>query len=262
MLTYFNDLAAVAIFGVAFARTVMPALRVIFTPLNGVQMPMFARIRAEDNPVKQAEAYETLSRFLCLWLIPAAVALAVLARPLITLVFQARYVDAAATASVLAIFLFAESLFSPAQIVLLVNDRYRAVLTSRALALISIPLLFLAIPFLGSVGAAFAIGIARVSAQLLSTFIAGRDYHLHFPASFFARMVLISLGMGAVMLIPLNLIGSATPFDSILKLVLSFALGGVTFLALFKLLGGLEDRDKQRILTLPIPFKKTVVNWL
>lgn len=262
MLTYMGDLTGVALFGVAFGRIVMPALRVIFTPLSGVQMPMFARIKAENNPAKQAEAYQTLVRFLCLWLIPASIGLAVLARPLIVLFFQARYVDAAAAASVLAIFLFAESLFSPAQIVLLVNDRYRQVLLSRALALLSIPFLFLAIPSFGAVGAAFAIGIARLAAQLLSTWIAGREYQLRFPTGFFARILGISLVMGAVMLIPLALIGSATPFDTILKLALAAAAGLVTFAVLFKLVGGLQDRDKQRILTLPIPFKQTVVNWL
>lgn len=262
MLTYMDDLTGVALFGVAFGRIVMPALRVIFTPLSGVQMPMFARIKAENNPAKQAEAYQTLVRFLCLWLIPASIGLAVLARPLIVLFFQARYIDAAAAASVLAILLFAESLFSPAQIVLLVNDRYRQVLVSRALALLSIPFLFLAIPVFGAVGAAFAIGIARLAAQLLSTWIAGREYQLRFPTGFFARILGISLIMGAVMLIPLALIGSATPFDTILKIALAFSAGLVTFAVLFKLLGGLQDRDKQRILTLPIPFKRTVVNWL
>lgn len=262
MLTYMGDLTGVALFGVAFGRIVMPALRVIFTPLSGVQMPMFSRIRAENNPARQQEAYQTLVRFLCLWLIPASIALAVLARPLIVLFFQARYADAAAAASVLAIFLFAESLFSPAQIVLLVNDRYRLVLFSRALALLSIPFLFLAIPQYGAVGAAFAIGIARLAAQLASTWLAGREYQLRFPTAFFARILFIALGMGAVMLIPLALIGSATPFETILKLVLSTTAGLVTFAILFKLLGGLEERDKQRILTLPIPFKQTVVNWL
>lgn len=262
VLTYMKDEAGWVLFGIAFGRVVMPALRVIFTPLSGVQMPMFARIRAENNPAKQAEAYQTLVRFLCLWLIPASIGLAVLARPLIILFFQARYADAASAAAVLAIFLFAESLFSPAQIVLLVNDRYRLVLYSRALALLSIPLLFLAIPRFSAVGAAFAIGIARLAAQLTSTWLAGREYQLQFPTAFFARILLISLGMGFVMLIPLVLIGSATPFENILKIILSSAVGVTTFALLFKLVGGLEERDKQRILTLPIPFKHTVVNWL
>lgn len=262
VLTFFNDTAAIAIFGLAFGRVVMPALRVMFTPLNGIQMPMFARLHVENNPAKLQDAYWTLSRFLCIWLIPIAVALAVLAGPLIVLFFQSRYADAASTASVLALFLFAESVFSPAQIVLMVSGRYRAVLISRIIALASIPLLFAAIPLWGAFGAAVAIGIGRVSAQLLSTIIASRSYHIHFPYGFFTRISLISLAMGAVMAIPLYLIGSATPLDNILKLALSSVLGTIVFVLLFRMFAHLDDRDKQRILTLPIPFKQTVVNWL
>jgi putative peptidoglycan lipid II flippase len=262
VLTYFGDTLGVALFGIAFSRVVMPILRVLLTPLTGVQMPLFTRIQGENNSAKLQDAYSTVSRILCLWLIPGAIGLAILAEPMIVLFFQARYADAARTAQVLAIFLFLESILSSGQTILLVYDRYRAVLLSRAIALVSVPLLFAAVPLWGVVGAALAIGIGRVVARLVSVVFVSRYYDIAFPWAFFVRLTLISLAMGVAMYIPVAVIGSATPFDHALKLILGTAVGILVFAVLFRVFGGLSAQDKQRLLTMPIPFKRALSQWL
>jgi O-antigen/teichoic acid export membrane protein len=262
VLSYFNDLAGVALFGLAFSRVVMPVLRMLFTPLTGVQMPMFARLRTQENASKFNEAYVTLTRLLILLLMPAAVGLALVAQPLVVLFFQARYAASAPVVALLALFLFAESMLGSGEIVLLVYDRYRFVFFARACALVSIPLLFLLTPQWGAAGAAVAIGSPRLLSRLISTINAQRDYQLQFPSGFLVRVAAASLVMAAAVWPVMSFFGASSPIEHAVKLASATLLGAAVFLLLFKLLGGLELRDKQRFLTLPIPFKHLVVRWL
>jgi O-antigen/teichoic acid export membrane protein len=262
VLSYYGDTTGVALFGLAFSRVVMPVLRTLFTPLTGVEMPMLARLRTEGDSAKFNEAYVTLMHLLVLLLVPAAAGLALVSPPLIVLLFQARYAAAAQVTSVLALFLFAESLLGPGQIVLLVYDRYRSVFMARAFALVSIPLLFLLAPGWGPLGAALAIGSARVLSQVIMGVIAVRDYHLRFPAGFFARVGGATLGMAAAVLPILSFFGASSPVEHAIKLGLSSLFGMLVFAFLFKFSGGLEARDKARLLTLRVPFKQSLVRWL
>lgn len=261
-LSYFGDTLGIGLFGLAFSRVVMPILRVLTAPLLGIQLPLLARLQHENDSTQLNAAYAALTRFLTLVLVPSAVGLALVAQPLIVLFFQARYAPATGAVAVLAIFLFAESLLSPGEIVLKVHDRYRIVLLTRLPALLSIPLLFILIPAAGEVGAAVAIGSARLLAQLVMTGVALKTLHLTFPFRFLVRVGLATLAMAIAVGLVATFGHAASPLDNLISLFLRLGAGLVTFLVCFKLLGGLEAADKQRLVQLRLPFKQTLVNWL
>jgi hypothetical protein len=171
---------------------------------------------------------------------------------------------------ILVVGLFGESVMSVALLVLLVFEKYRAVLVARLAALVSIPLLFLLVPPWGMIGAALAIAVAGFLSRLVALVYGQRDLGLQFPLAFLGRVSLVSAVMGAVVL-PLALLVPDVPLDGnrltwlaeVLVATGALALLGIgIFYAGFRLLGGLAAADKQRFATLRLPFIGRALRWL
>ena len=216
----------------------------------------------ERDPAKLQAAYAGLTRFLILVLVPSGVGLILVARNVIRIFFQARYENAATVAGWLVFFLFAESLLSTSHNILLAHEHFRAVILTRLTALISIPLLLIVTPTFGVVAATIAAGVGRVLSRGLATVYAWRVLELSFPWRFFQRVVMASGVMAVALYFPLVVMRPSTSPDTILQTVLSVIGGSAVFILCFKLLGGLEKADKERLLTMRIPFKYALVNWL
>ena len=80
---------------------------------------------------------------------------------------------------------------------------------------------------------------------------------LPFPSKFFVRVGTASAAMGFVLLpflayLPANVISTA----------LMIAVGVVVFYAVFKRLGGMDQEDKDRFISLRIPFVKQALRFL
>lgn len=262
ILTNFNETLGVALFGLAAQRLVLPVLRFLSAPLTGIQQPLFGKLFVERDPAKLQAAYAGLTRFLILVLVPSGVGLILVARNVIRIFFQARYENAATVAGWLVFFLFAESLLSTSHNILLAHEHFRAVILTRLTALISIPLLLIVTPTFGVVGATIAAGVGRVLSRGLATVYAWRVLELSFPWRFFQRVIMASGVMAVALYFPLVVMRPSTSPDTILQTVLSVIGGSAVFILSFKLLGGLEKADKERLLTMRIPFKYALVNWL
>ncbi len=262
VLTNLKDTLGVALFGLAYQRLVNPILQFAFAPLSGIQQPLFARLYVESDQDKLQAAYSSLTRFLILVLVPVGVGLTLVARNLIRLFFQSRYEAAAGLVGLLVLFLFAESILGPAYNIMLAHERYRAIIFTRILALVSIPLLLVVAPVYGVVGATIAAGIGRVLSRGVASLYIWRMFNLAFPWSFLGRVGLAAGVMGLLLYWPLNWDRPSTPIETVVVTALAIGIGMIVFVLVFKLAGGLEQGDRNRLSTLRVPFAARVVRWL
>jgi O-antigen/teichoic acid export membrane protein len=239
----------------AGASVVSMVLGYLYTPMVGVQVPLFTRVRAGEGGTLLG-AYQSLVRLQVLLLLPGAVGLLLLARPVFALVIP-KYISAAPLVWVLAPCLFLESLLTTAHNALIVYERFRIIVISRVLTLIGVPLVLLLSPALGIFGAALAFGLARVVAGMWVTASGYRLLGLRWPWRFTLRVALAS----GVMALLVALLGRLLPVIAetatlgqrlgALPLVLGVAaIGAVGFMAALRLTGGIDQDDRQRLLGL------------
>jgi O-antigen/teichoic acid export membrane protein len=262
VLTFYHDEVGIALFAVAFSRVVSPICQLLMAPTVGFTVPMFARLYVKKEFAKIQEAYGSLSRLLILLLVPSGIGLALLAPNLIRLLFQARYEPAASISAVLIVGLFGEGLLSTGVQVLFALEEIRHSLISRLISLLAIPILFAAVPTLGGLGAALAIGLARLAARVYTTAVVRRKIGLEFPLPFFGRVLLASGVMALATLVPLGIDRPRDPVEAAIRTVLALIVGSVVFLIAFKKLGSIEESDRERLATMRIPFRRLILNWL
>ncbi|MFL5733636.1 MAG: oligosaccharide flippase family protein [Chloroflexia bacterium] len=242
-------------------------LRVLVVPLTGVQTPLFARLYAQGRIDGLKTAYATVTKFLILVLMPAGVGLIVTGRNLLQIFYGQinrdavltglTMHDAVACMAILTIGLFGEAIISVALNVLMVYEEHRPVIVARLCALISIPLLILLVPAFGVVGAAMAVASAGLGSRAVALAYASRIVGLRFPGPFFVKVGVATILMALVLL----------PFlayfpPTILITTLMITLGGLVFLAAFKLLGGIEAADRERFTSLRLPFVNYALRFL
>jgi O-antigen/teichoic acid export membrane protein len=163
--------------------------------------------------------------------------------------------------------LFLESLLATSQNALMVAEQYTPVIISRMVAFIAVPLLVILAPRYGAVGAAAALGSARLLAGLI-VFVAGqRLLNLKFPVSFALRLIAASSLMAAVLLFLTRMLpNTVTSWSERLALfgqTLGIAAIAAAFFVLaFRLLGGLETPDRQQLAATRLPFKRLILRVL
>lgn len=257
-----HDLAQVALYTTGTAM-VRQALALLYTPLVGIQVPLFTRVRGGDGHLP--DAYAAVGRILAAILIPGGVGLLLLAHELI-LVQYPQYSGATLVIFVLTPCLFLESFLSSAQIVLQVYERYWLLLLPRALTLFVVPLLVWVAPHYGLVGVALAIGGGRVLVGLVTALVAQGPFSLRYSWGFFGRVALATLGMTGVVLVAKHLAGVGDIGPTLGArlvaagvLLIIAAVGALSFGLLLRLLGGLEPEDRQRLLESRLPFRRWLV---
>lgn len=260
---YFVESAAIAL-AYKFAKEI---LRALVVPLTGVQTPLFARLYAEGRIDGLRTAYATLTKMLVLGLLPAAVGLVLTGRNILQILYGQQGGDAVMNAqtapgiiacmAILAIGLFGEAMISVALNVLMVYEEYRAVLTARLMSLVSVPLLIWLIPAYGAVGGAIAVSVAALLSRSVALAYGLKRLHLPFPSRFFVRVGTASIAMGVALL----------PFlvylpPEIAPTIAMVVTGAAVFFGVFKLLGGMDQADKERFLSLRLPFVKQALRFL
>ena len=256
--------AAVLAAGVNVVRMVLAYL---YTPMVGVQVPLFTRVRQGEGGTLLG-AYQSLVRLQVLLLVPGGVGLLLLAGAVFALINPA-YVDAVPLVWVLVPCLFLESLLSTAHNALIVYERLRVIVFSRLLTLICVPLVLLLFPILGVLGAALAFGLARVAAGLWAT---GSGYWLlglRWPWRFSGRVVLASAIMAAIVatlsaFLPVpDTTAHGLARLAILPLLLAIAgVGGAVFLLTLRLLGGIDPQDRRQLEQMKLPLKRHLLRML
>jgi O-antigen/teichoic acid export membrane protein len=261
------QLDQVAVLGFAY-KFAKDYLGYVYTPFSGIMTPLLARIRGRQDPAVLQETYGGLTRIFVLLMIPAGAGLALLAPQLLALLYP-RYTEAATLIYLFIAFTFAESLLSVPHNVLMVYERYRPVLFARMLALVSVPLLALLVPPYGLIGAAVAVGIARVLARLTTVVYVQRKMGLRFPLRFAGRVLVATLLFGLALLLllpiwplPAGAMGFAGKAAAAISLAALASLGGLGYLMALRLFGGLDEQERKRILSLKLPFKKALARLL
>lgn len=256
--------AAVLTAGVSIVRMVLSYL---YTPMVGVQVPLFTRVRAGEGGTLTG-AYQSVIRLQVLLLAPGGIGLLLLAQPIFALLIP-QYTSAAPLVWVLAPCLFLESLLTTAHNALIVYERLRIIVISRLLTLVSVPLVILLTPLMGVFGAALAFGLARVIAGLWVTFNGYRLLGLRWPWRFTLRVLLAS-GMMALAVAGLGrLLPTIAPDASLLErlaalpLLLGIAIAGaLAMLVALRFTGGLEPQDREQLARLRLPFKRWLLRVL
>lgn len=252
VLTGSRQLTEVAIMTIGY-RYVIYFLRYLLAPLTGIQTPLFARLVAEQRLEALREAYAALTKFLIFTLVPSGLVLILLAPRLIPFLFTTGYAASVPVAAVLVVLLFAETIVGIPLTILIVSEAMRAVIASRLVAVLSVPLLLLLAPAYGAPGAAVAIGAPRFLARLVNTAQVARRYRTRFPFAFLWRVLAASTPAA----VPLILAREAD-WIWLLAATIGFVL---LFAPLFKLVGGFDAQEKQWLSQIQVPFKQQLLNW-
>jgi O-antigen/teichoic acid export membrane protein len=260
---YIVESAAIAL-AYKFAKEI---LRALVVPLTGVQTPLFARLYAEGRIDGLRTAYATLTKVLVLGLLPAAVGLVLTGRNFLQVLYGQKGGDAVlnpeteatiiACTAILAVGLFGEAMISVALNVLMVYEEYRVVLAARLMSLVSIPLLWALVPAYGAVGGAIAVSISALLSRSVALGFGLTKLHLPFPSRFFVRVGTASIAMGVALLPFLAFL----PADVVSTIAMVLT-GAAVFFVVFKLLGGMDQADKDRFLSLRLPFVKQALRFL
>jgi O-antigen/teichoic acid export membrane protein len=242
-------------------------LRALVVPMTGVQTPLFARLYAEGRTDGLRTAYATITKVLVMVLLPSAVGLILTGRNLLQIIYGQKGYDAVLNpltettivggTIILTIGLFGEAMISVAMNVLMVYEQYRWVLMARLCSLVSIPLLILLIPEYGAVGAAIAASVAGLGSRLVALTFGLTKLGLRFPSGFFVRVGTASIAMGVVLLPFLAYLPPTIPVT-----IAMIGVGVAVFFGVFKLLGGMDQADKERFYSLRLPFIKQALRFL
>lgn len=250
------------------------ALGALWSPLAGIQIPLFARLQVRGDDRQLGEAYGILCKFLAAIMLPAAVGLTLLVYNLLALL-GVKYVDGAGAAQILALTLCLDAAISVPLAILMAYERYRPMLIARTAALIAIPLVLLIVPRYGIVGAALVMGGVRLFCDGLAMAFALQDFPIRYPVRFVAR-VAVAAAVMALVIAPFAFgpLRPPLPWEGttglpteqrVLYVLANAALGGVgalVYLGVFRLTGGIDPEDRQRIVELRLPLAGKLLRFL
>jgi O-antigen/teichoic acid export membrane protein len=264
VIFFTQGLEQAAVLSVA-ANLVRQILTYLYMPMQGLQVPLFTRARAGDGATLPG-AYAAVCRLLLLLLVPGSIGLMSLAQPLVLAQYP-QYAAAVPAIVLLTPMLFAESLLATSQNALMVSERYLPIILSRTLAFSSVPLAWVLVPRYGILGAAAAIGGARILAGLV-VFVAGRRIlDLRFPWQFALRLAGASAIMGLALvplasLLPDAITGRWQQLALFGETLVVAAIGGAVFVGGFRLMGGLDQRDRLQLAGTRLPLKRLLLRVL
>ena len=244
------------------------ALSYLYTPMVGVQVPLFARVRQGEGGTLNG-AYQSLVRLQLLLLIPGGVGLVLLAEPAL-LVISPQYLIAAPIVWVLVPCLFAECLLTTAHNALIVYERLPVIIVSRLITLLLVvPLAWLLPSQFGLVGVALAFGLARVGAGIWVTASGMGMLGLRWPWRFTLRVLGASVAMAIVILSVRGLLPPLIDTASLIQrliealwLMAMAALGATSFFIALRLLGGLDVQDRAQLERMRLPLKRWIMRLL
>ena len=246
----------VALFATAFKLSLM-TVGLVVAGFRGVYRPLFARLRIRNNPEELRQAFTAVSKAQLVVLVPAGVGLMVMCGDFIPLLFGAEFLPSVPIAWVLVAFMYSATAFNLPEIILSVDEQYRALGWARVVFLISVPLFVVVAAVYGLVGAAAVLGGARFIPSFWCYLVSRRLYGIRFPWKFVGRIAIVS-GLMGVVLIVARVTWMTSPFEAVTLTVvgvLVYCIG----LRITKALGSDEVDLLQRI---DFPGQKILVAWL
>ena len=224
---------------------------------RGIYRPAFAHIMSAGDRAELRRAFDLINKLQVLAVIPAGAGLAVMAGDYLPLLYGAPFAAAVPIARVLVVLLFAETVFAVGLLLLWVDERYRAVLTTQAVMVAGAPLFIWSAARFGLLSAALVLGASRLAASLLGYAEAHRLYGVQFPWRFAAKVGALSAGMSAL----LTAIRAIWP-TSITQATVCTLLGMVIIAAGLKIFRVLGPGELELIERMSVPGKHLLVRFL
>ena len=251
----------------AGASMVGMVLSYLYTPLVGITVPLFTRVRAGEGGSIQG-AFASIVRIQLLLLIPGGAALMLLAKPALH-ILTPQYGAAVSIVYILVPCLFLESILTVAHNVMIVYEELTIVTVGRLLTLVVVPLGLWLSPRYGVEGLAFAYGVARVLAGIWVTIWGWHRIKLQWPWRFTARVMIAAIVMSISIYACRYFMPVTTPATGIwnrLQLLPIYGIIGVVnliiFMIILRICGGLDSSDRDQLIRLKLPFKSTIMRVL
>ena len=251
----------------AGASLVGMVLSYLYTPLVGITVPLFTRVRAGEGG-SILGAYQSIVRIQILLLVPGAVVLMLLAKPALQ-ILTPQYVDAVWVVYVLVPCLFLESLLTVAHNVMIVYEELTLVTVGRLLTLSVIPFGWILGDWYGVVGLALAFGLARVCAGIWITAWGWGKLNLRWPMAFTLRVcggaTLMGLCIYAMNWVIPPIANDSSTLYRLSQLPIYGAVALIAALVFFvglRLSGGLDNDDRNQLAKVKLPFKDYLLRYL
>ncbi len=246
----------VAIFATSYF-VASSTVTLVVSGFRGIYRPAFAHIMSAGDRAELRRAFDLISKVQVLAVIPAGAGLAVMVGDYLPLLYGAPFSGAVPTARVLVVLLFAETVFAGGLLLLWVDERYRAVLTTQAVIVAGAPLFVWSAARFGLIPASLVLGWSRLAASLLGYAEARRLYGVQFPWRFAAKVGALSLVMSAL------LIAVRTVWPTSIPQAIACTLLGVIIIALgLRLFRVLGPGELELIERMSVPGKRLLVRFL
>ncbi|MEO5740910.1 MAG: hypothetical protein ABIS29_09990 [Vicinamibacterales bacterium] len=246
----------VAIFATSYF-VASSTVTLVVSGFRGIYRPAFAHVMAAGNRRELQRAFDLINKVQVLAVVPAGAGLAVMVGDYLPLLYGQPFAAAVPIARVLVVLLFAETAFAVGLLVLWVDERYRAVLTTQAVMIAGAPLFIWTADRFGLLPASLVLGGSRFAASLLGYIEAHRLYGVQFPWRFSAKVTLISLVMVAC-LTAVRAIWPTSLLEAAACTLLGVAIVALG-LRLFRVIGPAELKLLERA---SIPGKHLLARWL
>jgi len=184
-----------AIFSYGFSLAFM-TVGLMVASFRGLYRPMFAHLRARQDPDQLRRAFAGISKAQLVLLLPAGVGLFVMAGDYIPLLYGTEFTPSIPVARVFIALLYAQTAFNLSIIWLSIDERYRAVLWTQSLQVIVVPFFLIVSGSRGLVAGALLFGGARVVVNVTAYVLCHRDYGFRFPWRFGAKVAVVAGAMG------------------------------------------------------------------
>ena len=251
-----GDYKAIAIFSTGY-YVAFTTVTIVVSAFRGIYRPMFARLSAAKDTTQLRAAFSAVSKAQVAMLAPIGVGLGVMVGDYLPLLYGEEFAAAVTIARWFILLLFAECAFNLGLILLWTNERFRLVLGAQAVLLAGVPLFLWAAARGSLVGAVILIGAARVASALVAYAAARRSYGVQFPWEFSARVGVVCLAMGAVLVAGRSLLDTSWP--EAISLTVIGAVVFVVGIRVARVIGGEETALLRRA---NIPGGRWLLAWV
>ncbi len=246
----------VAIFAYGYTLAFM-SVGLMVASFRGVYRPMFAHLRARNDPDQLQKAFAGVSKAQLVILVPAGAGLFVMSADYIPLLFGTEFTPAVPVARTFVALLYTQTAFNLGMIWLSIDERYGAVLWTQAILVAVAPFFLIVAGSAGLVPAAILFGGARVVVNVTGYLICRRDYGFRFPWMFAARVGVVG-GVMAGLLVVLRRYVGQSPVEAIGLT----ALGVIVYLAGLRVARILGPEEIDLLERSDVPGKRLALAWL
>ncbi|MGD2251428.1 MAG: oligosaccharide flippase family protein [Anaerolineales bacterium] len=226
-------------------------------PLSYTMAPLLGTTFADADYGRMRKAYRLINKLNQIVSVAPSVGVLLLANLLVVAFYGSEYQPAVAPLRIMLGLLAAGGVLAFGSSVLQTYERYRRILISSLIGLVAILVsALLLIPRFMEIGAAASMGIGFCAFQIAATLFGRKDLGLSYPLSMLAKVTAASIPM--LTYFPFRQAIDRQPLFALVYMVFS----GLAFFAVFKLLGGLEEEDRQALSRIKFPLKRVVMRLL